>query len=80
VVGVEHGDWLEVPLLQPGDHRFGHGWIHHDSLAWGSFAAALATAMEHKDIVVIEHWDQADLGGRPGGRHLQQPIALPASS
>ena len=65
VVGVEHGNRLELPLLQPGDHRFGQGWIHHDGLAWCSIAG-IAAAMEHKHIVVLEHRDQAQFAGAAG--------------
>ena len=50
VMGLQDGAELQAPLLQPGDHRLGHGWVHHHGWAvaivlvhtLGSIAATLA--------------------------------------
>ena len=54
VVGVENRRELQALGLQGGNHRLCHRRIHH---------RRLLTVLDHKHIVVAEHWDQAHLQG-----------------
>ena len=54
VMGVEYGRELQALGLQGGNHRVCHRRIHH---------RRLLAALDHKHIVVAEHWDQAHLQG-----------------
>ena len=57
VVGLQHRHQFQAALLQPGDHRAGHGRIHH---------RRLLPVVQHDDVVVVEHRDQLHLLGDPG--------------